>query len=155
MLFLFPRRHEDMYVDRCRRCCQKLMLLNNRVVVVGHQHQHTPPPPAHTDTHTHPRTHTHAHTQPPSLATTKPLSPSLPQIWFSPYKTHRPGASTLLSSASSSVNASSSSPVAAYAITAVTVNPSSPLALRSFTHRFGKYDCFTLLLCRRLLRLHC
>jgi hypothetical protein len=36
--------------------------------------------------------------------------------------------------------------VAATPIIAVTVNPSSPLALRSFTHRFGKYDCFTLLL---------
>jgi hypothetical protein len=36
--------------------------------------------------------------------------------------------------------------VAATPIIAVTANPSSPLVLRSFTHRFGKYDRFTLLL---------
>ena len=50
-----------------------------------------------------------------------------------------------VSSASLSVNAHPHHPLPPTPI-AVTVNPSSPLALRSFTHRFGKYDRFTLLL---------
>jgi hypothetical protein len=92
--------------------------------------------------HTH--THTHIPTRPP-LQPQSPSPPLSPRSGLASYKTHLFDTFEQRELISQSM-LHPHHPLPPTPIIAVTANPSSPLALRSFTHRFGTCDRFTLLL---------